>query len=217
MSVIFTKRVGSTLKLGLWHITESLPNLLKIRDFTNEELSRLNAFMYEKRKKEWLVSRILAGEMLDDKNVQIIYNANNKPFLKGSSQHISLSHSHELLTVIIDEKETGIDLELVKPTVGRIKDKFMSEKELKEVGNENVLEKLTLYWCVKESLYKYYGKKELVFMDHLRVEPFVYTGTGSIIGKINHTKMKRSFELKYERLSIAGKDFMMAYIVGEVF
>lgn len=201
---------------GIWIITETLDKLLKMKSFSKEDLGVLAAFSYENRKKEWLVSRILAEQMTGEKNIRIIYNEHNKPFLKGSAFHISLSHSHQLLTIIIDKNETGIDIERVKPKVILIKDKFMSGSELKEAGTDNLSEKLTLYWCVKESLYKYYGKKELTFKENLLVEPFAYSETGKIFARIHHPAMNKKFELYYESIKVDDQKYMLAYIVNEV-
>jgi 4'-phosphopantetheinyl transferase EntD len=215
MGLIQRNEIRTKTKLGIWHITESIPDLKKMKVLPAGALSILETFTYEKRKKEWLVARILTAELTGEKNVQIIYDEHNKPYLKDSKLHLSISHSHDLLTVIVDKMETGIDIELIKPTVFRIKEKFMSDKELEEVGIEHVDAKLTLYWCVKESLYKYYGKKELTFAENLLVEPFVLAEQGRVIGKIDHSKMKRTFELKYEKLSVSGKDYMLTYIINE--
>jgi phosphopantetheinyl transferase len=185
-----------------------------MKKFSSEDLAQLNSFTYEHRKKEWLVSRILADKLMGG-NAEIIYDENNKPFLHRCQKHISLSHSHNLLAVIIDEKETGIDIELIKPNVLKIKDKFMSEAELKAIEKGHKKEELTLYWCVKESLYKLYGKKKLTFKENLIVEPFEYLAKGNIRADIIYDSMKRKFELHYEKLSVEGKDYMMTYILNE--
>lgn len=216
MSLSCIKEAGKSGKLGLWNIAESVDELLKIKRVSKKNLSLLNSFSNDHRKKEWLVSRILAEQITQKKNIQIIYDEYSKPFLKDSKYHISLSHSHTFLAVIIDKKKTGIDIELIKPNVLKIKEKFTSVKELKEIGKENCLEKLTLYWCVKESLYKYYGKKKLTFKEHLIIEPFVYSEKGKLMARIHHTTMKKKFELNYETVVADGQNYMLAYIVKEV-
>jgi phosphopantetheinyl transferase len=190
--------------------------LLKMKAFSKEDMVRLNSFSYEHRKKEWLVSRILAEKALGE-NSEIFYDEHTKPFLKNSKKHISVSHSHNLLAVIIDDKETGIDIELIKPNVLRIKHKFMNDAELKAIEKGHKEEELTLYWCVKESLYKLYGKKKLSFKENLMVEPFEYLGKGNIRADIIHPGHagKKKFELHYEKISAEGKDYMLTYIVNE--
>ncbi len=215
MGLFLSKEVRQKGKVGVWHITESLDELLKMKQFSEEDLSLLKTFSYEHRKKEWLVSRILLEQMTGDKNLKIIYDEHNKPFIENSKEHISLSHSHNLLAAIIDKKETGIDIELIKPNILKIKEKFMSALELKALEKGHKEEELTLYWCVKESLYKLYGKKQLTFKENLFVEPFEYLGKGNIRAEIIQDSMKNKFELHYEKISVDRKNYMMTYVVNE--
>ena len=215
MSLFTNRQVSSRGKLGIWHITESLEELLKMKHFSEENLSLLNTFFYEHRKKEWLVARILAEQLSEEKNSRIIYDEHNKPFLENSKKHISISHSHNFLAVILDEYETGIDIELIKPKVLRIKEKFMSDEELNSLQKENLAEQLTVYWCAKESLYKLYGKKELAFKENLSIEPFHYSEKGIIKGWIKKSAMKKSFILHYEKLNSGDDNYMLTYIINE--
>ena len=216
MPLLPIKEAGPDCKIGLWLLTESTEELIKRKAVQAEDLPVLRSFSHEQRKKEWLAARILAEELTGAKDICILYDEHSKPFLKTPKKHISISHSHSLLTMILDSKETGIDIELVKPSVERIKEKFMSEAELRSLGEEKLTEKLTLYWCAKEALYKYYGKKLLTFKEHLVVEPFEYTGTGHLIAGIRHPAMNRKFKLHYEKISVKDEDYILAYILNEV-
>ena len=215
MPLFDIREVGKSGKLAIWHITESLEALLKMKRFSKEDLSMLAAFSYEHRKKEWLVARILAEQLSKEKNIQIIYDAHNKPFLENSKKHVSISHSHGLLAVILDEQATGIDIELVKPKVEKIKYKFMSDSELNSLQKEKQEEQLTVYWCAKESLYKLYGKKQLTFKEHLIVEPFEYLEKGKIRADIMQASKKQKFILQYEKVSVEGHDYMLTYIIND--
>jgi phosphopantetheinyl transferase (holo-ACP synthase) len=222
MSLFSIQETSKSGKLALWHITESLGELMKMKRFTDADLYALNAFSYEHRKKEWLVARILVEQLTSEKGIRIIYDEHNKPFLlrrspfgKNSKKHISISHSHNFLAVIMDEHETGIDIEIIKSKVFRIKEKFMSDTELKSLQKENSAEQLTVYWCAKESLYKLYGKKELAFKENLVIEPFHYSEKGIIRGWIKKSAVKRSFELQYEKLNSGDDSYMLAYVVNE--
>lgn len=215
MPLIYIKKAGKTGKLGLWHITESQDELLKMKEFSAEELSALNSNSNERRRKEWLTTRILAGQLTSEKDIQIIYDEHKKPFLENSKRYISLSHSRDLLAVIIDEAETGIDIEIIKPKVVRIKEKFMSEGELASLQKGKEEEQLTLYWCAKESLYKLYGKNELVFNKNLIIEPFQYTEKGIICGHIKNSAVEKSFILEYQKLVSGSDSFMLAYIINQ--
>jgi len=175
MPLLTKREIEKRGEPGIWHITESLDVLLKKKKFTKNDLEALSSFSSEQRKKEWLVARILVEVMTGKKDIQIQYDERNKPSLIDSKKYISLSHSHDLLAVILDDSETGIDIELVKSKILRIKEKFMSKKELNSLQKGNEAEHLTVYWCAKESLYKLYGKKELAFKENLIIESFQYS------------------------------------------
>ncbi|HEY4797900.1 MAG TPA: 4'-phosphopantetheinyl transferase superfamily protein [Bacteroidia bacterium] len=215
MPLYINSKAGKHGKLGIWHITETLGELLAMKPFSPNDLANLASFSRENRKKEWLVSRILVDQLTNKDNIEIFYDEHNKPFLKGSKKNISISHSHGLLAVLLDDDETGIDIELLKPGILRIKEKFMSEKELQSLKREHLEEQLTLYWCVKESLYKYYGKKQLTFKKNLPVEPFTYTLKGKVRASIVHPTMKKKFNLHYETISAGANTFLMAYILNQ--
>lgn len=215
MPLIEVKSAGKIGKTALWHISESLEELLRLRKPENSEKETFDNIQAEHRKKEWLVIRILAAKLCGNEAIHIIYDACNKPHFSNSDKHLSVSHSHELLSVVVDNSPTGIDIELIKPTVMRIKDKFISTDELAQLPQPVSEEALTLCWCVKESLYKYYGKKELRFKEHLLVKPFTLQAAGSLGASIRHPAMNRDFKLQYEKLRHGKRGFMLAYVINE--
>ena len=215
MGMFQSKKIGGKGKLGVWHISESVSELLGMKVFSEEDLSQLNSFSGEHRKKEWLVSRILIKKITQAKDAEIIYDEHHKPFLKNSKQCISISHSHDMLAVVIDSKETGIDIERIKPNILSIKEKFLSHAELKALEKAHRAEELTLYWCVKESLYKLHGKKKLTFKENLFVEPFEYMEKGNIMGEIVIGSMKKKYIVHYEKILVESKAYILAYVVNE--
>jgi phosphopantetheinyl transferase len=177
--------------------------IINLKEFTT--LSGLS----QKREIELQGRQALVDIMLGN-GTEIIYNDKGKPFIKGSHKHISITHSHDKLAVIINEKEAaGIDIELIRDKALKIKHKFLSEEELNDAG-DNVT-KLIVYWAVKESLYKVYGEKEVDFIKHLKVMPFQLTESGTIIGKIEMEDI-RKFELGYKILD----DYAMVYCLSKL-
>lgn len=215
MSLYIQKEIGKKGRLGIWRITESVEELLKLKAFSTQDLSVLGSFAYEQRKKEWLAARILVERLIDEKDVRIVYDEYNKPALGQSDKHISLSHSHDLLAITVNEAVTGIDIELIKPKIINIKHKFMSQAESNSMQAANMAEQLTIYWCVKESLYKLYGKKELEFKKNLLVEPFEYSEKGIIKGWIKNSIVNQRFSLQYEKLKLGDSNYMLAYVIGQ--
>ena len=159
----------------------------------------------ETKGKEYL-SRHLLGDPC-----RIGYDDKGKPFLEGDTRHISISHSHDKLAIIINEKEaTGIDIELIRYKVLKIKHKFLTNEELTDANDD--IEKLLIYWAAKETLYKIYGLKEVDFIAHLFVKPFTKHNLGSIIGNINLPEFKETFELNYQILD----DYVLVYALQKI-
>jgi 4'-phosphopantetheinyl transferase len=84
---------------------------------------------------------------------------------------VSLSHTSNYAVAIVSlEEEVGIDIEKISNKLSRVSHKFLSEPERLHAGND--LLKMCIYWCAKESLYKWYGKKNLSFKENIFIEPF---------------------------------------------
>ena len=159
----------------------------------------------ETRGKNYLISRLL------DDSCKIIYDDKGKPHLENDTRHISLSHSHDKLAIIINETEpTGIDIELIRDKVVKIKHKFLSVPELTETGND--VNKLLIYWAAKETLYKIYGLKEVDFIANLFVKPFNKHNLGTIIGEINLPDFKKTFELNYQFID----NYILVYALSDI-
>jgi 4'-phosphopantetheinyl transferase len=150
-------------------------------------------------------------EKLFNKSIQLCYSKEGKPYIENESAHISISHSHDKLAVIRnDNAATGIDIELIRDKVLKIKDKFLSEDELRDAGDD--VEKLILYWAAKEALYKLYGLKEVEFAKHLRIENFTPRMRGDFFGSIRLANFNKKYLLHYEKL----EDYMLVYVLNEV-
>lgn len=178
-------------------------------------LLNLNAFSTEynltaKREIETQGKNYLINKLLD-KEIKIKYDDKGKPYLAEDNRHISISHSHDKLAIIINEQEsTGIDVELIRDKVLKIKHKFLSDSELKD-ANDNV-EKLLIYWAAKETLYKIYGLKEVDFIEHLFVKPFTKHNLGTIIGIITLPNVNETFHLNYQLLD----DYVLVYALNKI-
>jgi 4'-phosphopantetheinyl transferase len=148
------------------------------------------------REIETLGKNFLLAHLTSD-TTQLIYDDKGKPHLANDSRHLSIPHSHDRLVIIINEKEeTGIDIELLRDKVLKIKHKFLSISELSDANDD--VEKLLIYWAAKETLYKIYGLKEVDFIKHLAVDPFMKQTHGKLNGFINLSNFNASFELNYQ-------------------
>lgn len=163
-----------------------------------------------KRELEKNATAFLLGKLFN-KAVELSYNTEGKPELKEEACHISISHSHDKLVIICNKEcATGVDIELIRDKVLKIKDKFLSVAELAEAKDN--IEKLIVYWAAKETLYKIYGLKEIEFAKHLFVHPFDLNKEGKILGEINLDSFRKKFNLHYEKLD----DYMLVYLIDEL-
>jgi 4'-phosphopantetheinyl transferase len=215
MSLFLRQDIKRNARLGIWHITESVDYLLKLKNLPEDSRKVLDTFTHEHRKKEWLAARILTEMLTGDKEEEIQYDKFSKPNLKNSDYKISISHSHNLLAVMLAEKEVGIDIEIIKQKILNIREKFMSPDELNSVRKDITAERATLYWCAKESLYKLYGKKELEFKKHLPVEPFEYQGEGAMFGWIKNDLLNKRFRLDYQNIECMNEHYLLTYVIDE--
>lgn len=150
-------------------------------------------------------------EKLFNKTCELHYSEEGKPFIKNAGCHISISHSHDKLVILCDTRSsTGVDVELIRDKVLKVKDKFLSAAELKAA--DDTIEKLIIYWAAKEALYKLYGLKEVEFAKHLYIHPFELNASGLLKGEVNLERFQKKYSLHYEKL----EDYMLVYILDEL-
>jgi len=153
----------------VWEITETLEGLIMLSGNINT-----SNHTSEKRKKEHLTSRLIVNEICPTKT--IIYNEVGAPEL-DNGKHISISHSKELIAVIISDKKTGLDIEEISEKSLRLASKFVSEKNLIKLNKE----KATLIWCIKEAIYKWHQKGGVDFIKDIIIPEFVAKKHGKVI------------------------------------
>jgi phosphopantetheinyl transferase len=185
--------------LGVWKIEEDIDTLLSLVDLDNDEKKRFKGFSSTSRKLEYLSVRALLAELIG-KEAKIVYNKNNKPFLKDGSRFISISHSHKLTSILLSTNEkVGIDLEYMSTNIAAIAFKFLNRKEKVTNEQDNRRYHLYIHWCAKEALYKICDKEGISIRKNITIEPFILKESGEIKGKVHTDKINESFDLYYSR------------------
>ncbi|MGG5600579.1 4'-phosphopantetheinyl transferase superfamily protein [Myroides sp. DF42-4-2] len=155
--------------LYIWHITESLEELSHDLLLSDASQQRLSAKKYEQHQKAFLaVRQILRQNGISD--CELSYDDKGKPRLR-SGLHISISHSFDYALVAISQENIGIDIELKREKIIRLKDKFCNPRELALAPADFQLQVdyFTEVWSVKEALYKMCNSRSLSFAQDMSV------------------------------------------------
>ena len=166
MPLLLKKEENNSIIL-IWRISESLEDLIKLSNKTDS-----SHLKNKKRKKEFLACRILLSCF--NKNLRISYSKNGSPSL-NNHQHISISHSGDLVCIIIAEKEIGIDIQRISEKTLKIKDKFINAHHLKLQKEES-----TIIWCIKEAVFKFHKSGNLDFKKDIVVPQFIAKDNGEM-------------------------------------
>jgi len=185
--------------LGVWKIEEDLDTLLDLVVLDSDEKKKYKGFSSNSRKLEFLSVRALLSELIGN-DAKIVYNKNNKPFLKDGSRFISISHSYKLTAILLSTNEkVGIDLEYMSTNIAAIAFKFLNRKEKVAKEQEERRYHLYIHWCAKEALYKICDKEGISIKKNITIEPFKVKESGEIRGQVHTDKINESFDLYYSK------------------
>jgi len=156
----------------IWNITESYDELLEPLTLREDSLNRVQGMKSNIHRRGFLSVRHLLAELGYSDN-DLYYDENGKPHLKDGN-HISITHSFIFSAIIVSQDPVGIDIEKQRNKIELISKKFI-DYEFQYLKNEDIdsIRKLTIIWCVKESLYKQFATPGLSFKKHTMVIPFV--------------------------------------------
>jgi phosphopantetheinyl transferase len=185
--------------IGVWKIEEDLPTLLSMVEMSPEDRKRYAVFRSTSRKLEFLSVRALLAEVLG-KDARIVYNKNNKPFIKDGSHFISITHSNKLTAILISRDErVGIDLEYMRVNINAFSSKFLNKNEKITRKWSDRTYHLYIHWCAKESIYKICDKEGINIVKDITIEPFNVQPNGEIKGSVKNERINDQFTLYYSK------------------
>ena len=188
--------INKDCTLLLWNISESLDELLQKVSLSPDELNKLNSFGSTSRKLEFVGTRCLVQTHLGAE-VQIRNDEHGKPHLINSDLAISISHTKSYVGILLGKNHTvALDMEYLSERVERIASRFLSEKELSNISEENRILHLYQHWCAKECLIKLYGKKDVHLIDELKIDPFHYCDI-SFTGEVCRADFSEKYTFHY--------------------
>lgn len=138
------------------------------------EQEELATISHPTQRIEWLSCRVAIRQLVEAQGAMyrgLQKDEFGKPHLIDSPWHISLSHTTGWAVAVMHRtRPVGVDIEPIRDQFRRVVPRVLSASETAHAaGDPN---RLAVYWCAKEALYKRYGKRQLTFREHLHIEPF---------------------------------------------
>jgi 4'-phosphopantetheinyl transferase len=210
MAIAFRMQVDEETEFALWKIEEQADDLYNQLQLNDAEQAYVESLRHNKRHLHWLGTRVLLRTMLHtDEYIDCQVDDHGKPYLVNMPYHISLSHSFDYAAVMLSKsKHVGIDIELISPKVERIARKFLRKEELSFIDPDNKVAHLYACWCAKEAVYKCNGLKEVSFLNHILLEPFIGLDAGTIKTSIVKGDFNQDFDVHYMHFN----DYMLGYV-----
>lgn len=174
MPIFFQHQINDNTRLGIWKIEET-------EDFFKNNVPLHRDVTHPHKRLQHLAGRFLLQFLAPDFPYELIRIADTrKPFLANDAYHFSISHCGDFAAAIVSrDQRVGIDVEIAREKVIRIREKFLSPDELEmagigdamgdDEGKEKFYPMLTLLWSVKESVFKWSGEGGIDFREHIRL------------------------------------------------
>lgn len=172
MPLYKTLNPNSQTTVKIWEITETYDELIAPITLTDNCLQRVMGMKSELHQRGFLsVRHLLAAFGYTD--ADLFYDDNGKPHL-SDGKYISISHSYTFSGVIVSDIPVGIDIEKQREKIAIVASKFIGyEADYLIPAASDYINKLTIIWCIKESLYKLFATPGMLFKKHFLVIPFM--------------------------------------------
>lgn len=170
---------------AIWHIQESESTLLEQLQIKSADTRLYTTFRDAIKRREWLAARLVYQQLCQE--VQMPYLPIHKglygrPYLADVHAHISLSHCFPFAGVILSKHiPVGIDIQIPTPQLLAIQSKYLTLAEIADSKQD--IEKLCIYWCAKEAIYKAYTHAHYPSLSFSHIESFSKSSAGQLIGK----------------------------------
>jgi 4'-phosphopantetheinyl transferase len=210
MPLIRNTQLSESVSLGIWKIEETADELRNNILLGPEEARFYESLRSDLRKRHWLSYRNILAMMPGSSSTELYYDEYGKPHPAGKEFLLSVTHSGIYSAAIVSyDGPVGIDIEMLKQRVERVKERFLTKDELAELGEKYHLEKLYIYWGAKEALYKLHGKPDVEFARDIRVAPFTYEENGK--GTCPSTMMVPEGNFEYSVFYEKIDDYMLVF------
>ncbi|NNV56850.1 4'-phosphopantetheinyl transferase family protein [Limnovirga soli] len=202
MPLFYQHNINQTTKLGIWKIEEPL-------SFFLDKVPLQAAIHHPHKKLQHLAGRFLLQYLFPDFPYEELLVADTrKPYLPNEQYHFSISHCGNYAAAIVSSQmRVGIDIEIPTQKLYSISKKFLHTDEITGFGlNTNLadheeagfnLQQLTLLWCAKEAVYKWWGLGGVDFSEHMLLLPFNLAQKGVFGALFNHPQLQKALQANY--------------------
>jgi phosphopantetheinyl transferase len=154
------------------------------------------------RRAEFLAWRVAVRRALGA-DIRIGYDEWGGPVIEGSNLHLGVSHSKQMVAVIISDHPCAIDIEDTTRNFEHVADRYVTAEERKLTTQADLL---AVAWCAKETLYKYHRRGGVDFLRDVRLTA-MNIEQGDVRGQI--------FGDEEQRMQLHRKDKYIIVTLGE--
>jgi hypothetical protein len=172
--------------IGIWKITSSEYDSNLCEKIHPDYHSNFLNYKMEKRRWEVYGTKLLFNELISNNELT---SKKGIPYIKDNEKHISITHTNDLVAMIIADYYCGIDIESQERDASKIKHKFLNIRDFKNGDDKKEILKT---WCMKEVLYKVKKEQKIMFNTHL----FIQKKSSDFFGICQHPKFSFSCSLK---------------------
>ena len=190
-------RKGPGNAWAVWVITETEDWLFRQVVPSDACPSQLH---HPKKRLEWLAGRYLIRYLYELDGIPyrgLDKDGSGKPFPIGHRGHVSVTNSFPWVAVQIHpDRPVGIDLETLRPRMVDVVTRILNSEEAKDAGTDT--RKHGVYWCAKEALFKWSGRRPVSLRSDISVGPFVMADRGLLSGTVlDEGGRRQTVDLEY--------------------
>ena len=185
-AITFQTRAGSII--GVSNISE----LMKFSKASFFAERHAGASVSSIRRRQLTGSDTLLWQVFPECRIE---RMNGQPYLSNDDRHISISHTGDLLALIIGRERVAIDIEPVSRSVRKIETKFCNDVDLSAAKLVFPANPSLLVWCAKECLFKHARTHGVDFRTHLQIVEVEDEQT--LLCRIDHTSVKAYLRVNF--------------------
>jgi 4'-phosphopantetheinyl transferase EntD len=189
--------INDNLAYAIWHIQESEEALLQELHANPVDSALYTTFRHPIKRIEWLAARLAYQRLCQEMDIPyepIRKGLYDRPYIGDGHMHMSLSHCFPFAGAALSKHTpVGIDIEITSPKLINVQSKYLTPIEIADSNQD--LEKLCIYWCAKEAVYKAYTHVHYSSLLFIQIEPFSKALRGSLIG---HTPSGHHYLIHYQ-------------------